>query len=222
MAKKKVKLRISRVLVLIALIIGIYFIYFHVIGDEIKVIYVKNNTLLSDYEIIQLSGIDTYPSFLKTKARTIEKKLKNNVFIENVVVTKKWGRIIELNVSEHKILFRDMDNNYILSDGHSYQLDKEYQSALLLNYIPDNVYKDFINAVVTIEDKVWEKVAEIKYAPNDYDDDLFVLYMNDKNRVQITVDKFENLNKYSEIIAELNGKHGILYLDSGNYFKIIE
>ena len=38
----------------------------------------------------------------------------------------------------------------------------------------------------------------------------------------ITLDKIEKLNKYNEIYAELDGKKGILNLDSGNSFEIKE
>ena len=46
--------------------------------------------------------------------------------------------------------------------------------------------------------------------------------MSDGNMVYITLPKAENLNKYNEIKKELEGKKGILYLDSGNYFEIKE
>ena len=43
--------------------------------------------------------------------------------------------------------------------------------------------------------------------------------MNDGNYVYITLSKIENLNKYEEIYNSLEGKKGIIYLDSGNYFE---
>ena len=46
--------------------------------------------------------------------------------------------------------------------------------------------------------------------------------MNDGNMVYITLTKTESLNKYNDIKKELEGKSGILYLDSGNYFEIKE
>ena len=46
--------------------------------------------------------------------------------------------------------------------------------------------------------------------------------MNDGNYVYITINKLPNINNYVNIIKEFNGKKGILYLDSGEYFKIME
>ena len=46
--------------------------------------------------------------------------------------------------------------------------------------------------------------------------------MNDDNYVYITLTKLDLINKYNETLEQLEGKKGILYLDSGNYFKIKE
>jgi hypothetical protein len=46
--------------------------------------------------------------------------------------------------------------------------------------------------------------------------------MNDQIYVYITLTKIDVLNNYNEITKELEGKKGILYLDSGNHFEIIE
>ena len=46
--------------------------------------------------------------------------------------------------------------------------------------------------------------------------------MNDGNYVYLTLNKFNKINHYIEIIKEFNNKKGILYLDSGEYFKVIE
>ena len=46
--------------------------------------------------------------------------------------------------------------------------------------------------------------------------------MHDGNYVYSPLDKIVKLNKYNEIYAELDGKKGILNLDSGNSFEIKE
>ena len=71
-----------------------------------------------------------------------------------------------------------------------------------------------------IDDDVLKKISEIKYDPNKYDEDRFILYMDDDNYVYVTLPKFDVLNKYNEAVTKLEGKKGTLYLDSGNYFEI--
>ena len=48
--------------------------------------------------------------------------------------------------------------------------------------------------------------------------------MSDGNYVYLTINKFENINAYIEIIKQkqFENKKGILYLDAGNSFEIIE
>ena len=43
--------------------------------------------------------------------------------------------------------------------------------------------------------------------------------MVDGNYVYMTISKFETINYYNQIYPTLNGKKGILYLDSGNHFQ---
>ena len=46
--------------------------------------------------------------------------------------------------------------------------------------------------------------------------------MDDGNSVYLTLTKFEQINYYDEVLPQLEGKKGILYLDSGNHFEIME
>ena len=46
--------------------------------------------------------------------------------------------------------------------------------------------------------------------------------MDDGNLVYLTLTKFKMINHYNEVIPQLEGHKGILYLDSGNHFKIME
>ena len=73
-----------------------------------------------------------------------------------------------------------------------------------------------------LDDDILGKISEIEYVPNDYDKDRFLLSMDDGNSVYLTLTKFEMINYYDDVLTQLEGKKGILYLDSGNHFKIME
>ena len=60
------------------------------------------------------------------------------------------------------------------------------------------------------------------YDPNDVDDNRFLLTMSDGNYVYVNISTFYKLNKYVSIRESLPDKNGILYLDYGNNFEIIE
>jgi cell division septal protein FtsQ len=73
-----------------------------------------------------------------------------------------------------------------------------------------------------IKKDILGKISDIEYVPNDYDKDRFLLYMDDGNMVYLTLTKFKMINYYNDVLEQLEGKHGILYLDSGNHFQIKE
>ena len=199
------------------------FLYFNFWGDNIKNIKVIGNNYLKESEIIELSGLGDYNGFLKKTVNSISNKLKSNILIDDVKVTKKINKTVVITVTEKKVLFRNSNTDkFVLSDGKEYVLDNNIMAPVLINYVPDEIYEKFVNKYKKLDLLIINKISEIKYSPNQYDDDLFLFYMNDKNLVRVTVSKLNNMNKYNEIVTKLNGKNGILYLDSGNYFKIME
>ena len=78
----------------------------------------------------------------------------------------------------------------------------------------------------SVDKNILEQISEIKYEPNDKDDGRFLLSMVDGNYVYITINKINMMNSYMDIMLEMQrkfeNKHGILYLDSGKYFKVLE
>ena len=50
--------------------------------------------------------------------------------------------------------------------------------------------------------------------------DYLVHYMEFADLLTLT--KFEVINYYDDVLGQLEGRKGILYLDSGNHFKIME
>ena len=91
-----------------------------------------------------------------------------------------------------------------------------------MNYVPNTKYKSLIKQISKIDKDILGKVSEITYVPNEYDKDRFLLYIDDGNSVYLTLTKFKMLNYYNKVLTQLDGKKGILYLDSGNHFQIKE
>ena len=140
-------------------------------------------------------------------------------------INKKWWGIVKINIEEHNILFRKYndDNQVILANKKEMNdTSKRYQVPRLLNYVPDTKYKEFISGMNKITEDIKIQISEITYLPNEQDKDRFLLYMNDGNYVYLTLTKFKQINYYEEVLKKLKGKKGILYLDSGNHFQVIE
>lgn len=222
---KKKKLRLLPFLIFIIVIAIIVFVCLFVLDTKVKNIIITGNDVLSDDEIIELAGLTDYPSFYKTLNSKIEKGLKENPLIKYVDINRSFYHIIEIKVDEYEILYKREDNGkYVLENKDEITLDSEtpYTIPRLINEIPDNKLNSFIKYYKRIDLNIREKISEIKYDPNDYDEDRFLLYMDDGNSVYVTITKFERLNYYNDVLPQLDGRKGILYLDSGNHFRIME
>lgn len=221
--KKKVKIKIIPfliVILIVALLVGLYYLLSLI---PIKNIYIKGNTYLSDQTIIELAKIEDYPSFLKTTTSSMKKGLKKNPYIKNITIKKRLLGKVYIEIEEKNMLFRNDESKLIVLEDKSEVDDNNlYQLPILLNYIPDTKYDSFIKGMNKINEDVKVQISEIRYYPNEQDDDRFLLYMNDGNYVYLTLTKFKQINYYEDVLEKLEGKKGILYLDSGNHFQIME
>ena len=88
--------------------------------------------------------------------------------------------------------------------------------------MPSNKYDAFVSGMNKLKASVRTQISEITYDPNEQDKDRFLLYMTDGNYVYLTLTKFTQLNYYEDVLEKIGGQKGILYLDSGNHFQIME
>ena len=223
--EKKVKLKrklkvISLVLAVLVLFL-MYFLIKFLFSIKIQNIYVRGNTYLNDDYIIEKAGLKDYPSYFKSMSMIIEDKLEDDTFIKKADVSKKFFGVVNIEVEENRVLFYKEDSKvYVLeSKDEVKELPYKISTVGIINYIPDTIYDKFYNKYLKLDDEIINKISEIKYDPSEYDDSRFLLYMKDGNYVYLTITKFDNINYYNEIYPTLEGKKGILYLDSGNHFQ---
>lgn len=192
------------------------------VNERIHSIIILNNYYLSENTIIENSGIKDYPSFILTSPYKIKNKLKKLDLVDDVIVRKKFWFSIEIEVIENKILYMTRsDGMYTLSNLQ--KIEGDYANVpILINYVPSDIENKFILGLSQIDNDIINKISEIEYSMTSYDNERFILYMNDENSVYITLSKINNLNKYNEIMKKLDGHKGILYLDSGNYLEILD
>jgi len=222
MAKKKVKKRkfkarnIFIFLIFIMLFaLGISYVY----SVRITSITVKGNTLYSDWEIIKIAGLENYPSSMQNLSGVVSHRLEKDPFIKDAKVSKKWITMIDIDIEENKPLFYYVPNNKtVLSDKT--EVKENFSVPTLVNYVPNKIYSSFLNEMNNTDYGIVKRMSEIKYDPNDVDDKRFLITMNDGNYVYLTLNKFNKINHYLDIIKEFDNKKGVLYLDSGEYFKV--
>ncbi len=217
---KKRKLKMRNVFVFFIIVLIVLAIMSLLSTIKIKSIIVKNNSFYSDWQIIKLAGLDEYPETFSNFSSTIEKRLTKNSFITDAKVSKKWFTTVTIEVKENLPLYYYVPNSKtVLSDKK--EINENFSVPTVINYIPDKIYKNFIAEMNAIDYSILTRMSEIKYDPNDVDEERFLITMNDGNYVYLTLDKYSKIDKYLEIIKKFDNKKGILYLDSGEYFKIL-
>ena len=217
--KKKRKLKVKNLLIVLLIFIVILLGAAFLTDVKLNNIIVKGNSLYSDWEIIEMAGLSDYPSSLKTLSSTVEKRLEENDYIKSVKVSRPSLTKIVINVEENLPLFYYLsENKTILTDET--EVTDNFPVPTVINYVPDNIYSDFLKSMSSIDYDIIKRISEIRYDPNEVDEGRFFLTMNDGNQVYLTLNKFTKLDDYLDIIKEFDNKKGILYLDSVEYFEV--
>ena len=221
MEEEKVVKKFSFVkLVLVLLIMYIIgFLCYKVAISRITNIYIKNNNILTDQEVIDASGLRNYPSFILTTNYSIKNKLLKNDLVKKVKVKKGlWGKVY-IDIEEYKQLFIYEDK--VILDNKN-EVDLDISLPILVNKVDDDILDKLISKYESINDEIKLMISEIKYDPNDIDKERFLFTMSDGNYVYITLYKLSSIDEYLKITSTLKDKKGILYLDSGNYFEVFK
>lgn len=215
---KKRKLKFRNIFIFLFLTI---FIFYYLGNLNIKSIIVKNNTFYNDWQIIKMAELDSYPNLFKYSSFQIEKKLEKNSFILSAHVSKKNFSVVVIDVKENLPLFYYIPNSKtVLSDKS--EVEDNFSVPTVINYIPDRIYSQFVKKMKNIDYSILTRMSEIKYDPNDVDEERFLITMNDGNYVYLTLEKYEKIDRYLDVVKKFNNKKGILYLDSGEYFEVLK
>ncbi len=232
--KKKRKLRIKGLILILLIIYIIVTVIFYIINVPVKKIYISGNHYLKDNYLINYLQIDE--SILKVSKKKIKNKLLDLGLVKDVKITKNLLGTLYIKIEEEKILFYNYNKNkIILSGGDEIEYDNSYLGVpTLINYVPDDIYKELIKKMTKVNDETIVKISEIEYNPSlvgekVIDDKRFLFRMNDGNKVYINTVNMEKINNYLEIYDLVVNKNGLvkgcLYLDSNSdnkYFSDCE
>lgn len=91
---------------------------------NIKVIIVEGNEKISENEIISLSGLNLDVNTYKTSKYKIKEKIKENPYIEDVVIKRKLPSQININITERKASFiMEYGASFVYIDNQGYMLE---------------------------------------------------------------------------------------------------
>lgn len=219
--KKRLKIKYGRILIALVVLALLGYLFFTTFQFKIRNIYITGNQYFKDQTIIELAKLENYPSTFAVPIFKIKSDLEKDVLIAKAKVTKKGLFEVHIDVTENRpLFFHKTLNKTVLLDGST--VKEQYQVPVLINYVPDKIYQKLVTKMNLIEPEILERISEIEYKPNEVDKNRFLLSMRDGNYVYLTLGKFQNINSYVDIIRKFSNKKGILYLDSGEYFKVLE
>ena len=220
--KKRRRIKFKRVFLTLFFILLLAGAGYYFVNMPINNIYVKNNTYISNEEILSFANIDNSSSFVLLNTKEVINNIKKNKYVDKVKITKKFSNKLIIDIKEFDIICLLPDNKVMLSNGS--MLDNMYNITdipMLSSKLEDeNIIKDFANKFLKVDRNILRQISEIIYEPVNVDRERFLLYMDDGNSVYVTLTKIDKLNKYNEIVEKMSGVEGTIYLDSGNYVKL--
>ena len=123
--KVKKRIKIKRVLVTLLVLIVIGFSIYIYLNSRLKNIYVSGNNIISEQEVLDLTGIRDYPKRKDMNVNKIKKILLDNPLINDVSVNLKINNELYIKIVENKPLFYDdLYKKVILSSGDKIDNDK--------------------------------------------------------------------------------------------------
>ena len=223
---KKTKIKLLPCFMVLLFFVALSFGIYYFVHLPIHNLIVEGTSYLKDDYILTLAGVRDYPSFYLISTRGIEDKLEESPYIQKAEVKREFFHILVLDIKESKPLFINNTNKTVVfSNKEEVPVSEEidlFRIPRLITYVPDNKYRSFIKGMADIKTDILGKISDIEYQPNDYDKDRFLLYMDDGNMVYLTLTKFDMINYYNDVLSQLENRKGILYLDNGNHFQIME
>ena len=220
MKKRKIKVNFKKIIIVFIIILFGVLAFFFYRSLKVKTIYVIGNSLLRENEILDKTNLLSYPYLYEVSENDIKDKLKDNKIINNIKVSKSLSGKVVIEIEENKVLYQDTNGQYMLSNKEEISLDNPPLGIPTLINDCSDVLDKFVNKMLLIDKDIMKHISEIEYKPTELDKERFMFYMTDGNYVYITLSKINLINSYNEIYPTLEGKKGILYLDSGNHFEI--
>ncbi len=217
--KRRKRLRIGRLFLLLLIIGAVSFAFVKFVDIPIRSITIKGNEILTDKEVIELAELEDYPSYFSVFGIIAENRLKKSPYVSDAKVSK--GLLtVKITIKEEKVLYVEKETGKKITSSSEIKDDKTLCVPYLVGEVPSDKKERFIKAMGKLNKNILCQMSEIKYDPNEIDNDRYYVFMNDGNSVYLTVNKFNKLNKYDTILENIGKQNGTLYLDYGDYFEV--
>lgn len=229
--KKKKSSKLLKIFILFFLIIISFAILLISPVFNISKITVENNSKITDEEIISLSGIKIGENTFKYINLDIMEKIKENSFVENVKVMRKYPSEIIIDIVERDIKYYfkvSSKNVYIDSQGYIVEIvyGEKYKVPCVKGFEITEEQAVLGNRLLENDLMNLKKINELyDYAVNNEIHNKIIGFTIDKERIIIDlvgnktafIENFTNVNikmlSLKVVLERTEGKKGEIFLD---------
>lgn len=229
------KVKKSRPNKLLILLICLFFIaitillYFQSAYSKLDQIHVTGTSILSEEQIIRLSGIKQEMFYFNFTVDQVEKRLQAIEEIRAVEVVREWPNNIRIEVEEYQhVAFWLEDNRLfpIISSGYIL-FDREWQNKpitlpLIHRWQTKEGILELSNELAKLPRSILTMISEIQLTPTSTDPNRLTLYMEDGHEVQTTIRKFsERVSLYPSLLETIEADKlgGRFYLLEAKWYE---
>lgn len=228
--KRKLLIKAAGCTSLIAIILGgiIYIMLSPIFA--IKTITVNTDGKLSEQEIISLSAITLNENTFKFTKKKIIQNIKENSYVDNVIIKRKLPNTLEITVKERTPSFIFLYGNayvYINNQGYMLEISKDYEQYPIIEGIKTKEEDIKPGNRLCIEDiqnlSVVLNIMEMAKS-EDLDKLITKIDISDKNNYKIIMDKegkIVHLGDCSSLDQRMLWVKAILQKESGKSGDII-
>ncbi|WP_279401214.1 cell division protein FtsQ/DivIB [Piscibacillus salipiscarius] len=199
--------------------------------SHIKTIDVQENRVISDEEIISISGLSMDQSFWSIDQSQIVHDIESHQEISDVKVERNWYNQVTIIINEFERVGYVKSNNLfkpILENGKVLK-DTELKipkgdAPVLHGFSEDDRLSRLTKQLAELDSAVVQLISEIYSDPSDTNEDRIRLYTTDGFEVVASIHNFEEkMNLYPSISSQVSPElEGVLYIDVGAYFEPYE
>ncbi|MFI3283829.1 MAG: FtsQ-type POTRA domain-containing protein [Erysipelotrichaceae bacterium] len=190
--------------------------------SKIRKVNVYVDYLPSSY-VLELSGLSEENVFLFVFDSLIEHQLEASPYIKSAEVTKGSYNIIQIEITEEKIVGYHMDDGFRLMLGSGEIIEASDDFVDLIRYVPlfvgfedDEVLSKVANYFSEVDSKIIENISEIQRYPVSYDENQLQILMRDGHYFFTSYFSLEVLNYYYDILPTLDPTQSCIAVEEIN------
>lgn len=195
--------------------------------SKVKTFIISGNELLSEEELVELSGIKPKSNMWWVDSKESEEKLTDSPYIETATINRKFPRSVEITIKEFNLVgYTLKGKNYFPVLGNGVTLSDPVKTMngkvpLLHGFDEAKRLTSMTKELDMLEPGIRNMISEIYWEPTEENKDKVTLYMKQGYIVKGEIIDFANkMDIYPSIISQLEpGQKGTIHIGIGAYFE---